>query len=265
MESAVDYKDILVFLDTSPDAEARLNLAASLAQAHDARLLGVDVSSSSAAERRADQAADLPDLQALFEGVLESLGVDGQYLVADRGAAGAAIFYAHCADLVVATQHGEDGRAAEAAVTPEQVLLSAGVPVLVLPRDWRPVAVGERVVFAWNASREATRAAHDALPILARARKVTVFTFGAQLAEAKAGAQLMADHLRRHGVPAEVSTWTDAGGMSPMAALFADLDTQEADLIVSGAYGHSSLAERLFGGASHDLLQQPTLPLLMSH
>ena len=253
------YKDILVFLDGSPDTEARLDLAVSLAHAHQARLLGVDVSPPSAAEGRwRDRVVGL---QELFEGTLAPSGVGGQYLVADQGAAGA---YAHYADLVVATQRSDDTELVPAAV-PEEVLLSAGIPVLVLPRGWRPAPVGERIVLAWNASRESTRAAHDALPILVRAHKVTVFTFGVRSDGAKASAELMADHLRRHGVPAETSTWKDTGDMSPVEALFADVDTQDADLIVSGVYGHSSLAERLFGGASHDLLREPIMPLLMSH
>ena len=42
MEGAVDYKDILVFLDASPNTEARLGLAATFAQAHKARLFGAD-------------------------------------------------------------------------------------------------------------------------------------------------------------------------------------------------------------------------------
>lgn len=43
MEGAVAYQDILVFLDASPDTEARLGLAVTLARAHKARLFGVDV------------------------------------------------------------------------------------------------------------------------------------------------------------------------------------------------------------------------------
>lgn len=255
------YKDILVFLDASPDTEGRLSLAASLAQAHGARLLGVDVRLPPTAERHGTGQAS--SLHAQFEHALNLSGADGHYVVADQGAEGA---YAHYADLVVTTQRGDGGTLGRPMAAPEQILLSAGVPVLVLPQGWQPGPVGEHVMLAWNASREATRAAHDALPILARAQKVTVFTFAARSEGAKAGAALMAAHLNRHGVPAKASTWIDTGeGTSPINALFADVDTQDADLIVSGAYHRSAIAERLFGGASHDLLREPTMPLLISH
>jgi nucleotide-binding universal stress UspA family protein len=32
-----------------------------------------------------------------------------------------------------------------------------------------------------------------------------------------------------------------------------------------GAYGHSRVREQLFGGATHDILQEMTVPVLMTH
>jgi nucleotide-binding universal stress UspA family protein len=37
-----------------------------------------------------------------------------------------------------------------------------------------------------------------------------------------------------------------------------------ADLLVMGAYGHSTLRERLFGGVTRTVLYQAGLPVLMS-
>jgi nucleotide-binding universal stress UspA family protein len=76
---------------------------------------------------------------------------------------------------------------------------------------------------------------------------------------------MLADHLQRHGVVARISDWTDTGDLSALEALFASLDTQDADLIVAGAFGHSRLFESLFGGVSVDLMRQPTAPILLSH
>ena len=47
-------------------------------------------------------------------------------------------------------------------------------------------------------------------------------------------------------------------------ALFANLDTQDADPMVAGAFGHSRIYEGLFGGVSIDLMHQQSLPVLMS-
>jgi nucleotide-binding universal stress UspA family protein len=75
----------------------------------------------------------------------------------------------------------------------------------------------------------------------------------------------LADHLLRHGVVAQISDWTDTGELSALEALFASLDTQNADLIVAGAFGHSRLFESLFGGVSLDMMRQPTTPVFLAH
>ena len=60
---------------------------------------------------------------------------------------------------------------------PDQALVASGVPMLVIPQDWKFGPIGEDIVIAWNASRESTRAVHDALPFLKKAKKVTIFAF----------------------------------------------------------------------------------------
>jgi nucleotide-binding universal stress UspA family protein len=94
---------------------------------------------------------------------------------------------------------------------------------------------------------------------------VTIFSFSLRSRALRAASHRLADHLRRHGVESGVSEWIDTGDISALEALFADLDTQDADLVVAGAFGHSRLFESLFGGVSLDLLKQPTAPILMSH
>jgi nucleotide-binding universal stress UspA family protein len=77
---------------------------------------------------------------------------------------------------------------------------------------------------------------------------------------------MLVQHLEAHGVKAHISDWTNTGDLTAIEALFASLDTQDADLIVAGAFGqHSRLYEGLFGGVSLDLMRQQSLPVLMSH
>jgi len=257
------YKDILVFLDATSDTPARLDLAVSLAQEHGARLLGVDVSTPAAFEGRwKDQATGLQDL---FHARRNSAHVAGEFWAADRSAGSWKALYAHFADLAIATQRHETNLEAVLPAVPQDVLLSAGVPLIVLPPDWQPQSVGRNIVLAWNASREATRATHDALPLLSRAERVTLFEFAPPADQMESALGLMADHLRQHGIEAELFTWPDTGENSLLDALFSCLDRQGADLIVAGAYGHSPLFERLFGGVSQDLLHNVSMPVLMSH
>jgi len=257
------YRDILVFLDTTSDTPVRLELAVTLAHQHGARLLGVDVSTPFAFDGQwKDSAAGLQDL---FLSRLDRAGLNGEFRIADRGTNAWKALYAHFADLVIATQRHETNADLVLPAVPEEVLLSAGVPVLILPPGWRPRPVGKTVVLAWNASREATRAAHDALPLLSRAEKVILFEFAPQADRLDSAPRLMADHLRRHGVEVEPFPLPDAGDSSPVDALFACLDREDADLIVSGAFGHSPMAEALLGGVSRDLIRNVSMPIVMSH
>jgi nucleotide-binding universal stress UspA family protein len=255
------YKDVLVYLDPSPDNDNRLDLAISIARSHGARLTGVDASSDAAsAVRWRDRTAAIKDL---FEAETKAAGIAARFY--GRGQAGYVVRYAHYADLLIAPQPEFEARDLVVAAVPEDALVRSGVPMLILPYGWQPEPVGQRIVVAWNSSRESTRAIHDAMPILERAQKVTVFEFGSGTAGLRAEAELIVDHLKAHGINAGAETRSDTADLTVVEALFECLENQEADLIVAGAYGHSRLMEGLFGGASYDLLHQPSLPVLLSH
>src|SRR6516162_2728179 len=61
--------------------------------------------------------------------------------------------------------------------TVEETLRKSGRPVLLAPST-APTALGRSVAFGWNGSDESVRALATALPILARAEKVTAITVG---------------------------------------------------------------------------------------
>jgi nucleotide-binding universal stress UspA family protein len=256
------YKDILVYLDPTDDARERLRLAVKMALSHGARLIGVDASADAAfvglwAERALSLGAD-------FEAAIGEAGLVGRFVGAEA-ALTLGGEYSHCVDLIIAPRPEGEARGLIRSEFPDGTLTASGVPMLILPQDWRPAPVGENIVIAWNGSREATRAVHDAMPLLVKAKKVTVFTFSARASALRAASEMLTDHLQRHGVVARISDWTNTGDISALEALFASLDTQDADLIVAGAFGHSKLFESLFGGVSLDLMRQPTAPILLSH
>jgi len=153
----------------------------------------------------------------------------------------------------------------ELAFLPEELALGVGRPVLVVPRYGTFETVGQRVLIAWNGSREATRAVNDAIPILKMATKVTVLSVDPEGEPDRRlpGADL-ALHLARHGIAAEAESTQalDIGVGDVLLSRAADLG---ADLIVMGAYGHSRLREMMLGGATRHLLQHMTVPVLMSH
>jgi len=262
-ESEIGYKEIIVYLDPTPDTDVRLKVAVDLARLHGARLIGVDACSEAAFEGQwLDKAAGVGDV---FDTAIQKAGVKGAYRSADRTSKRAQHFYSHYADLIVASRPGPENLSLIMAGIPEDVLLTSGVPMLLLPSGVKPPATFENIVIAWRSSREAVRAVHDAMPMLLAAKKATVFTFAPRSDSSGREPGLLVEHLEQHGVWARAETWPDTGEMSAVSALFACLDTQESDLIVAGAYGHSRLVEGLFGGVSHDLLREPSLPLFLSH
>ncbi len=249
------YKDILVYLDPTAESVERLRFAVDLAKAHGARLIGVDVS--------APEAEGSEVTRQLFDDTTREAGVKAVFAPAEKPGEGEA--FSHCVDLMIAPAPGGAAREVVRRGALDRALVESGAPMLILPPEWTGGKIGDNVVIAWNAGREALRAVHDAMPFLTKARKVTVFCFSARPSDLRASATMLVHHLEAHGVGAHISDWTNTGDLTAIEALFASLDTQDADLIVAGAFGHSRVYEGLFGGVSMDLIRQQSLPVLMSH
>jgi nucleotide-binding universal stress UspA family protein len=148
---------------------------------------------------------------------------------------------------------------------PHELVLNSPVPVLVIPWAGQFDTIGSRVLVGWDGSLAATRAIHAALPLLRRARLVTLaivdpeHNFGAHGPQPGAD---MAQYLARQGVTVEVATRQAAGADGEdLLSLAAD---HGADLLVMGCYGHSRFRELVMGGATLTVLHRMTLPVLMS-
>ena len=253
------YKDILVYLDPTAESVERLKFAVALAKTHGARLIAVDASAAAGAQE-ADNAAVVRNA---FDGAVRGAGLKTLFVPSDKPGEGDA--FTHCVDLVVAPAPAGSSREVVRRGALDRALVESGAPMLILPPDWTGGTLGDKIVIAWNGGREALRAVHDAMPFLEKARKVTVFCFSSRPSDLRASAAMLVEHLAVHGVAAHVSDWTNTGDLTAIEALFASLDTQDADLVVAGAFGHSRLYEGLFGGVSLDLMRQQSLPVLMSH
>ncbi len=167
------------------------------------------------------------------------------------------------ADLILASATNPDEVTGVERDFVEQLIMGAGRPVLVLPGAGEAKLSLDEIVVGWDGGREAARAAFDALPLLKAAKKVRVIHIGAHKdAKRDAPGAHLAEALARHGVKAEMLTTEghDAGH-----ALLRCADDCSAGLIVMGAYGHSRLAEFIFGGATRFVLGRLNRPVLMSH
>jgi len=273
------YKTILVHVDDTPRSGVRAGLAAKLARDCDAHLVGLAVvpplvipgtthpevvvrilSEQHERTREACRAA----VTAFTEAARRAGNTSVEGRVTEGDAAEIACLHARYADLVVAAQPGNGGAGASFV---EALVLTAGRPLLLIPNAMAATSLGTRVMVAWNASREATRAVTDALPLLAGAGKVHVVTVNAAPEEGGHGEVPGTDialYLSRHGVEAEVDE-TYAAGVDIGEWLLSRAADLDVDLLVMGAYGHSRLRELVLGGATRTLLESMTVPVLMSH
>lgn len=273
-------KDILVYADGNSTAATRFDVAAALAKSYEAHLAALHVRAlpyvmtdlggtvpamviewqeewSDTQEAAAKKAVEAAALRS---------GVPIEWRLARGDAESGSLLHARYFDLVVVSQRAEEAaEASQADGLPEAIVMGSGRPALVVPRHGKFPVVGEQVMVAWNGTREAARAIHDALPLLKRAKAVTVMVVNPKTGSTPriAGADI-ATHLARHGVRVEVSS-TVANDIDVGDAILSRLADLGADLLVMGAYGHSRLREFAFGGATLHILRHMTVPVLMSH
>jgi len=267
------YKTILVHVDASAASSDRIRLAAGLARAAGAHLVGSALTGVSRfvspamaacgdarlAERcaalRRDAALALQRFDALVRA--EALLSSEARLIDDDADGGMSVQARYC-DLVVV---GQAGAAApgQRDDLPEYLLLTSTRPVLVVPHADHAGALDGPALVAWDGSVEATRAVAGALPLLRAARSTTVVAFGEDAAPC---AQLAA-WLGRHGIAARTGhSMLDVDIGEALLTMAADLG---AGLLVMGGYGHARYRELLLGGVTATVLRAMTLPVLLAH
>jgi nucleotide-binding universal stress UspA family protein len=169
---------------------------------------------------------------------------------------------ARLADLVVtAARNGASTGDAYRTADPGSLVLQAGRPVLVAA-DAAASLAAKKVVIAWKEAREARRAVADAVPLLLSADEVIVVTVDqAPDEETRAGLADVAAFLLGHGIKARTEVITAKDESERLREFVTE---SRADLVISGAYGHSRLREWAFGGVTRSLLDEVGLNRFMA-
>ena len=279
----MSYKSIIVHVDQSRHAATRIKMAAEIAIAENAHLVGAAMTGISRFVSRdstfdptgviiASQVDFLYERANLaladFDSIAKKMGVLSyeKRLVDDEPESGLSIQARYC-DLVVVSQADPDEPSPNlVSDLPEYVTLNCARPVLIVPHTGQFSHAGKNVLVAWDASMEATRAVTNAIPLLKLAKNVTVALFNTARQADVHGEQPGADialFLARHDIKVNVlqqSTNHDIG--HALIALAAD---RGSDLMVMGCYGHTRFRELLLGGVTVTVLESMKIPTLMSH
>ncbi len=270
------YKDIVVHQGEDAHAEGRLNMALDLAKNFDARLTGVYVLSypnvpgfvqtelpSEVIEQRYNEIRAMGEAKrAEFDAAAEREGVTAEFRLMEGDMVEAVSLCGRYADLLVVGQPDPDKPAVTDNLA-EELLMASGRPILVVPYAGVPKQIGRRIMVAWRATREATRAVHDAMPMLEQAEEVVVYSVNPEDRDHIAGADICT-HLARHGVNA-TPRHIVAKDMGVGDSILSAVADNGIDLLVMGGYGHSRLRELAFGGATREIMHAMTCPVMMSH
>ncbi|WP_018237661.1 universal stress protein [Ensifer sp. BR816] len=146
----------------------------------------------------------------------------------------------------------------------EGALFYSARPVLLAAHRQSVTLFPKRILLAWNSSFESTRAAREALDMMKDADGVNVVLIDPAASRWNAhepGADV-ATYLARHGVRVTVDRLPSAGRRVDEVLNQHAIDSS-ADLIVIGAYGHTRLRERIFGGVTKAMIEAPIVPVLM--
>jgi nucleotide-binding universal stress UspA family protein len=282
------YKDILLHLDAGNRCPVRTDVAVKLARRYGSHLTGTFVLDIPAPEffygaampfmgagpeqvvdrMRADAINAAAPVESAFRRRLRCEDLQGDWRLVEGDLPASLALHARYADLAIVGQpnpyEANDTGQRDVAVT---IVMTSGRPVLVVPFAGDFPTIGEHVLVAWNASREAARAVNDALPLMSQAKLVTVLAVNPRHGINGHGDVPAADialHLARHGVKAEAAH-TVANDIPEGEALLSYAADIGVDLIVAGAYGHSRARELVFGGVTRTLLGEMTVPVFLSH
>ena len=169
---------------------------------------------------------------------------------------------ARSVDLVVTAAQRDAESDPYTSVSPSDLVMEAGRPILVVPPSttWLDL---RRILVAWKDTRESRRAITDALPFLQKAEEVTVAEVCSALDEPEARERVndVAAWLSQHGVAASAITAEDTNTHENLDFIASEMG---AGLIVAGAYGHSRLRQWALGGVTRYFITSPSRCVLLS-
>jgi len=277
------YKTILVCLSTVEAAKQILPAACAIARQFDAHLIGIHTLPAIMVYPGIAMHFELPQFDAFNEEMEkqnkrihsvfeehvsnELFASEWRSLPAkDASASTQLIRSAYRADLVVVARPDADSDRIDQSNLQKDLILNSGRPILVIPPGQDDKPIGSEVLLAWNATRQSSSAAYDALPFLELAEQVNILTVSqanGNSANLDTEGHEISSSLARHGV-APVVVHVDQTKANMGEEISHQARINGCNLIVMGAYGHSRVHDLLFGDATRHMLVNTELPVLFS-
>jgi nucleotide-binding universal stress UspA family protein len=273
------YKTVMVALALGQPNDARLEVAAQLAERLGSRVIGIAAAEFSPplyftegepAQRLIAQGwaavkNRLKELESEFRAAMQNRALEVEWRCGEDFPARFVVQQARACDIIVV---GEAARGEPAdpfvQVNPSDLVMQLGRPLLVVPEtcNWLDL---RSVLVAWKDTAEARRAVSDALPLLRKSTEVTIVEIVEDEVDRAAALWRVKDvgaWLSRHGVVTSELVPAEKGNATELIERIAS--GVGAALVVAGAYGHSRLREWVFGGVTRRLLNSSTRCTLLS-
>lgn len=276
----MEYKSLMVHLELNGDNDGVLNIAGELAERFKARVIGIAAAQpvrnlydegctagEVLAEDQAEIDKELNACVAQFRQALEgrTKGLEWRSTITFDSLDDYIAEQGRAADLIIT---GKDiGGAfldATRRVNIGRLAVNAGRPVLLVPQGIQTLPL-KNVFIAWKDTREARRAALDALPLLKLADHSTVLEVTSinEQAEAEKRVRDVSRWLERHKLMA--ASLAIGTSSAHEACLRTELVKRHCDLLIAGAFSHGRVGEWVFGGVTQDVLLDPDCCVLLSH
>jgi nucleotide-binding universal stress UspA family protein len=278
-------KDILVHLDTSETCNQCVKAAVALAQRKGAHLIGLAFALESSllqyyggklalevgdSHAQATHKAAVAAIE-VFNECTKGAGITTESRIIECSTMELSekiAFQSRHVDLTFLEQPSPDraNRNLMSALM-EGVLFNSGRPVYIVPYIGRRDTPAHKAVIAWDGGFKSARTVNDAIPLLQERGETVVLIIDHEKRKKSHGPNPGADiaaHLERHGVNTTIVKYP-SGDYGVSTTILNFVSDAGADLLVMGAYGHSRLRERTFGGVTRTILDQMTVPVLMSN
>jgi nucleotide-binding universal stress UspA family protein len=271
------FSTLMVHLDLEHPNDARLQIAGDLAENFNAKMIGItaanpqppyyaggSVARGFVEHERIELKQRIDEAEARFRAAVGGRARELEWRSALERPNDFLAREARAADLIIAGSDREGvlvDRLRQ--LDASDLVMVAGRPLFLVPPEVEYLKL-DKVLVAWKDTREARRAVVDALPLLHKAKDVTVVEIVEGDASRPAAQERINDvvaWLKRHNILAFPKVMHAANEAEQIDRIW----KTEADLVVAGAYGHTRLREWVFGGVTRNLITRSRCCSLLAH